>query len=458
MDISRMSPSEIEALYRRRKTLDPATRAAVEQAHAALVNADNAQWMGSSPADLDPVESAATPIEKDPSIQQPAAPVAAVAAPDARVAQLVDAGFSADEAASIADQERAIYGENPAAANSTPADDAARARRVQDLRQREAQQAAFEASYMPLDAPVDMSDIDTVLGRQMLPGGRYEKVRPGPMGPVAPGPGARIAAEEAKLDAAAEKRRKENAAALEARQRWEAENPDEAASRKATAKDNLADYKRERALMRAAARQGVSVDDVAEQAPEQWGSVGWRQPLSALPGQQEQIFTPTGTRKADATKRARGEDSRRAQWRAQTMLAGANPRKNMANAFVMMGDPSLTPDQSRALQYMLPGGALSAQVDARQLDTAIGLAGRAVTAAAANAGGGAAALGQEQLRDQRLEAAGVDAQRFYDKHVGRFGTWDRQKFDRLAKYLSARYRISLADAEAIAAQFGEPAT
>jgi hypothetical protein len=58
------------------------------------------------------------------------------------------------------------------------------------------------------------------------------------------------------------------------------------------------------------------------------------------------------------------EKDRWANYRAQMMLAGANPRKNMANAWSMMNDPGVSDAQSRSLQYMLPGGQLAAQVDA----------------------------------------------------------------------------------------------
>lgn len=325
----------------------------------------------------------------------------------ARMAQLIAAGFTPDEAMGIVQDEVQMYGEGgqygvarAAAAGDNPVDNEARAQRVAGLRRKEAQQLGFEQQMADVYASPqgDASDVDAILGRQMDPDGQYRRV--GRMGPVAPGPQQKIAMEEAKLNKAAAKRREENAAAMAARQQWEEQNPDMAADRKSDAKDNLADYKRERALFRAARRQGVSVENVVAQAPEQWGSVGGRQPLNPLPGQEDQIFTPKGTRFADENARIADENARKAAWRAQTMLAGSNPQKNVVNALGM-----LSPEHRAAsMRYMLPGGQLAAQVDARQLQAAAALAQRAVTGALAGSAQGPMAQAQAAILGLQAQA------------------------------------------------------
>jgi len=72
-------------------------------------------------------------------------------------------------------------------------------------------------------------------------------------------------------------------------------------------------------------------------------------------------------------------DARKLALRNQRMLAGSNPANNMANAYTLMGDPfndGLTENQRRALEYMLPSGQLAAEVDARNMEEAAGLAAR----------------------------------------------------------------------------------
>jgi hypothetical protein len=99
------------------------------------------------------------------------------------------------------------------------------------------------------------------------------------------------------------------------------------------------------------------------------------------------------------TKERQAElDARKLALRNQRMLAGDNPANNMANAYTLMGDPfndGLTENQRRALEYMLPSGRLAAEVDARNLESAAGMAtsalqrslGPLVTAAAGGAEG-----------------------------------------------------------------------
>ena len=67
------------------------------------------------------------------------------------------------------------------------------------------------------------------------------------------------------------------------------------------------------------------------------------------------------------------ESERWANYRAQMMLAGSNPRKNMVNAWVAMGDEFTTPEQRSSLRYMLPGGERAAAVDANNAANAMRL-------------------------------------------------------------------------------------
>lgn len=108
-------------------------------------------------------------------------------------------------------------------------------------------------------------------------------------------------------------------------------------------------------------------------------------------------------------------NARNATWKAQAMLAGGQPTggprgtKALTNALLMIEDPEA---RQRSLQYMLPGGALSAQVDARNLESAAALAQRAVTGALAGTAQGPMAQAQAELaqlqaqqqRDQMRQA------------------------------------------------------
>jgi len=97
-------------------------------------------------------------------------------------------------------------------------------------------------------------------------------------------------------------------------------------------------------------------------------------------------MTPEQRTKALNRSRSQDFNSRDATWKAQAMLAGGRPTggiggsKALTNAWL-----SLPADQrDDAMRYMLPGGALSASVDARQLDQAAALAGKSILGAFAN--------------------------------------------------------------------------
>lgn len=120
------------------------------------------------------------------------------------------------------------------------------------------------------------------------------------------------------------------------------------------------DYRRERQLFRQAEAAGMTPDELIAADPS-WEGVG-----SAREG--------GATRRLVEANRANARQDRAAKWRAQMMLAGANPRKNMVNAWSMMEDPGVSDAQRRSLQYMLPGGQLTAEVDARANQQAFELA------------------------------------------------------------------------------------
>jgi len=77
-----------------------------------------------------------------------------------------------------------------------------------------------------------------------------------------------------------------------------------------------------------------------------------------------QAMTPEERRQAVRAGQRSDSNARTDRWRAQMMLAGQNRAKNQVNAFSMMDEPGVSEDQRQSLQYMLPGGALVAQVDA----------------------------------------------------------------------------------------------
>jgi hypothetical protein len=103
---------------------------------------------------------------------------------------------------------------------------------------------------------------------------------------------------------------------------------------------------------------------------------------------ENELSAMTPEQRTMALNRSRSQDfnARNATWKAQAMLASGRPTggiggsKALTNAWL-----SLPADQrDDAMRYMLPGGALSASVDARQLDQAAALAGKSILGAFAN--------------------------------------------------------------------------
>jgi hypothetical protein len=125
------------------------------------------------------------------------------------------------------------------------------------------------------------------------------------------------------------------------------------------------------------------------------------------------------------------EKQRWENYRAQMMLAGANPRKNMVNAWSMMNDPNVSEEQRRSLQYMLPGGQLAATVDANNAALAGRMAQSAMTAFLTN--NPMATPEQRALFEQRAREANPAAAGAQDIAAGKPESPEAQaELDRLA--------------------------
>ena len=114
-------------------------------------------------------------------------------------------------------------------------------------------------------------------------------------------------------------------------------------------------------FVRLATRAGIPYEDAVEirrANPDTW----------------EQLFRDKGS-----FRRATEQAGRRRRASMDDMLAGPNPSQNLGNAFDLIGDQGefdLTENQRRALEYTMPGGRLAAEVDARNMEEAAGLASR----------------------------------------------------------------------------------
>lgn len=136
----------------------------------------------------------------------------------------------------------------------------------------------------------------------------------------------------------------------------------------------------------------IKLREISEQS-------GYRGAMGGWPGSQDprraSRLNPDGEEETMAKTFARrtGDrqdklDARRRRVATNAMLAGPNPGRNMTNAFDMLGNPSdfgLTQNQQRALQYMLPGGQLAAEVESRQLQSAQEIATSALRGTLGNA-------------------------------------------------------------------------
>lgn len=128
---------------------------------------------------------------------------------------------------------------------------------------------------------------------------------------------------------------------------------------------------------------------------------------SALPLAAGETSPLTALRKKARDAKDDDYNARNERWKAQSMLAGSNPRRNMVNAWGMMDDPGVSEEQRRSLRYMLPGGQLAAMVDAQNMQNANEVIKRFMTSGAAAGMNNPIALQQmEQMnRDKAVARA-----------------------------------------------------
>lgn len=378
-----MDPA-LELAYRNRMSLAPAQRAAVEQAYAAALAAHEDSYYGrepapaaeTSPADLDPVEAAATPLTPDPVVQ-----------PRARTAEIAPPGIGLPEGFSefSAGMAEAETGKT-------------RAERIADADAMSARQDQQLADYYRSTGMSQPSGLAANDGYRDWSGWQ-----PGDPVPEAPRMGptalesARADQTASRLDAIEAKYGPEARAIAE---RGDAEGVTDYDAVKTPREKQKNAYRREQEW--AARMQGA----------EQDAAGNFLSPARAdIRAQDERQATSNKAFRARVAAAPRSQqDPRMQQWIAQSMLAGGQPTggprgtKAVANAFLMMNDPSLSEEQQQSLRYMLPGGALAAQVDARQLDMAAGLARQAITGALAGTAQGPMAAAQAELAQLQAQA------------------------------------------------------
>ena len=170
----------------------------------------------------------------------------------------------------------------------------------------------------------------------------------------------------------------------------------------------------------------IKLREISEQSGYRGAMGGWsgsqRQSSRLNPDGEEETMAKTFARRTG--DRQDKLDARRRRVATNAMLAGPNPGRNMTNAFDMLGNPSdfgLTQNQQRALQYMLPGGQLAAEVESRQLQSAQDIAtsalrgtlGPLVASISGQAGGAApadvGAMAYEQTQQGNLTHPSVIA-------------------------------------------------
>jgi hypothetical protein len=121
---------------------------------------------------------------------------------------------------------------------------------------------------------------------------------------------------------------------------------------------------------------------------------------------ENELSAMTPEQRTMALNRSRSQDfnARNATWKAQAMLAGGRPTGGIGGSKALTNAWLSLPEDQRddAMRYMLPGGALSASVDARQLEQAAALAGKSILGAFATNPG---AIGMQQTQQTAAESA-----------------------------------------------------
>ena len=155
-------------------------------------------------------------------------------------------------------------------------------------------------------------------------------------------------------------------------------------------------YRRERQLYRDAEIQGVSPAALLAQSPGDYGDL-------TAGGQRGRI----GARAANEGARQAAAAKREEAWRAQMMLGGGRPTGGIGGSKATVNAWLNLPEDQRAsaMRYMLPGGQLSATVDANNAAQAGRMAQAAMTAFLNNNPQGTPLnpLQQQQLDDKKAQ-------------------------------------------------------
>lgn len=476
-----MTPAELEYRYRNRMSLPPAERAEVERLHAQMVAERNAEWSG-SPSSLDPVDAAAVDIPEDPSLDRarsglyanlpPIEEQGAAAAADSpgdresyvnrRSRGLVRRGqplvypgaaTSPEMARAIAEAEydnpqdprsgdptspqvrAAIHRQNQieaarrAAALQTSLRGEPRVSGLDFRRQREAEEAAKEANAQRQ-------------WQEWTTGGSLERM-------------AQYAPEEyeARWAAAADERRKSNAEERARANDATVIDAETGRTRGQEYRDQRSE--RERRVMK---QQEPSQNVALVRQLEGMGidSTQFGDPLSSF----DRAGAIAAKRRAMASGTIGKDKEGKAIPVGGTMGAVHRRAQSRQNPLEYVGRGDINDGQRRTMQFWLANGrgptaneveAMGAQQfleGAQQgLRQNIGIRNNDAATRAAEA----------EAQRRRGEAAQNAAAGWYQTNVGRFGTWDTDKRERLVRWLqSPAYGLSREEAEAVVAQFPEP--
>jgi hypothetical protein len=175
------------------------------------------------------------------------------------------------------------------------------------------------------------------------------------------------------------------------------------------AKAKQAAYMRERQLYRDAEIQGISPAELLAKSPGDYGDL-------TAGGQRGRV----NARAANEGARQAAADKREEAWRAQMMLGGGRPTGGIGGSKATVNAWLNLPEEQRAsaMRYMLPGGQLSATVDANNAAQAGRMAQAAMTAFLNNNPQGTPLnpLQQQQLDDKKAQQR-QEALQWAEDHV-----------------------------------------
>jgi hypothetical protein len=420
-----MNDAEIERLYRIKASLSPERRAEIERLHAEMLARSSGPMSPSpvrswGPEDLDPVEAAAAPITPDP-IAGPvrnrsradwatdAATGGGLYSPSENVASMDVTDVPPP--APVGNASAPAGYDEWAAAVAEVETGKTKAERLAEIdaleRRQDAQKAAYDqATGMPSPGGSGLADVDEA-GRD------WSGWTPGMPLPAA-GPSGAVLADNARR---AEEARVREADALARNEaigaKYGPQNPQARAIAEAGDAEGVTDYR--------AVRTPAEQKRIDERRGYEWDARNGNQAArdEIHNADRDGAVARNKIRAAAATTGTSGMPSEAERWnnyRAQMMLAGSNPRKNQANAFSMMNDPIFSPQQQRALQYMLPGGQLAAGVEAQNMQNANTVIQRFMTSGAAAGAGGPMAEAQAAMAGLQAQAE-RDRMRLGDENV-----------------------------------------